>query len=51
MGCLCSIPKCVLGSQDLKTSKTVAKVMEQFENEDIERSILQTLHDIDTEAL
>jgi hypothetical protein len=37
--------------QDLKTSKTVAKVMEQFENEDIERSILQTLHDIDTEAM
>jgi len=37
--------------QGLKTSKTVARVMEQFENEDIERAILTRLHDIDTEAM
>lgn len=37
--------------QGLKTSKTVARVMEQFENEDIERSILEKLQNLDTEAM
>jgi hypothetical protein len=37
--------------QGLKTSKTVAQVMEHFENEDIERTLLSKLHGLDTEAM
>jgi len=37
--------------QGLKTSKTLERVMEQLENEDIERSLLTKLHNIDTEGL
>jgi len=37
--------------QELKSSKTVAKVMEHLENEDIERDLLKKLHDLDTEAM
>jgi hypothetical protein len=37
--------------QGLKTSSTLARVMEQFDNEDIERTILDKLQNIDTEAM